>query len=396
MHQHPFKQYSREILSFDLGGTAAKSLPDMPEARAQEAMLMLLKLWRKEPRPVIVLTGLGNGQLPRLLDAALPREVTLVVSERDTARAREALADATAPWNAPGGRVHLLADTSPWAHYMLWSLNGYHPGTALLRATPGDDHRAWNQIRRIFGAALPLDVPAAPRTPPMTLAAILSPNDPGLADFFAQIPAFFQEVLVVWDGATPPAVQYPCAAPVRHLARPLNGDFAAQRNVYISECRTKWILSLDADERLTPAGWEACRRLAARGEANNAGGYYLPRKTLTRDNRRVLSGYGLWPDLQLRLFRWTGSIKYERPIHEKLAGMRGPFGIVLNTSIVHLSHVLKSPEELKQKLAGFDEASAGALSHTLSEDYPALPLEFFPEISTADDLAALVVPLDPS
>lgn len=396
MNEHPFRLYSNEILSFDLGGQTARPLPDMPEGRAREAMLILLKAWRSQPRPVILLTGLGDGSFPRLLDAALPPEVTLIISERDTVRAREAMAEADAPWNTPGGRTHLLADSSAWAHFMLWTLQGYHQGNALLRAVPGGDHRPWSQIRRIFGAALPLDVPAPRATPPMTLAAILAPDDPGLPDFFAQVPDFIHEVLVVWDGETPPEAQYPCAAPVRHLARPLAGDFAAQRNAYLAECRTRWILSLDADERLTPAGWEACRRLAARGDANQAGGFYLPRKTLARNNRGILAGHGLWPDLQLRLFRWNGGVAYERPIHERLTGVRGPFGIALNASILHLSHVLKNPEELRAKLAGFDDAGAGAVHHTLSEDYPVLPAEFLPEIASADQLTALIIPLDPS
>ncbi|MBU1002057.1 MAG: glycosyl transferase family 2 [Proteobacteria bacterium] len=398
MHEHPFRQYSTEILRFDLGEQVEDSrpLPDMPPDRAQQAMLLLLKAWRKEPRPAIVLTGLGDGTVPRLLDAALPPEVTIIISERDTRRAREALQDPAAPWNIQDGRTHLLADSSPMAHFMLWSLHGLTPGTALLRAVPGGDHRSWTQVRQMFNSALPLDVPRAAQTPPLTLAAILAPDDPGLPEFFAQVPPFVHEVLVLWDGQTPPETGYACAAPVRHLARPLNNDFAAQRNALLSECRTKWILSLDADERLSTAGWEACRRLAARGDANNAGGFYLPRKTLARDAKAILTGYGLWPDLQLRLFRWTGGLGYERPIHERLTGIRGPFGIALNTSILHLSHVLKTPEELRRKLAGFDSAGAGRVNHTLSQDYPTLPTEFFPEIGSADELKALILPFDPS
>lgn len=398
MHEHPFRQYTTEILHFDLGEQAEDSrpLPDMPPDRAQQALLLLLKAWRKEPRPAIVLMGLGDGKVPRLLDAGLPPEVTLIISERDTRRAREALQDQDAPWNKKDGRTHLLADSSAMAHYMLWNLHGLTPGTALLRAVPGGDHRGWTQVRQMFTAALPLDVPRAKQNPPLTLAAILSPDDPGLPDFFAQVPDFVREVLVLWDAQAQPQASYPCAAPVRQLARPLGNDFAAQRNALLAECRTKWILSLDADERLTPAGWEACRRLAARGDANNAGGFYLPRKTLARNGKGILTGYGLWPDLQLRLFRWTGGIAYERPIHERLTGIRGPFGIALNTSILHLSHMLKTPEELRRKLAGFDSAAAGRISHTLSDNYPALPTEFFPEIGDADELKAVILPFDPS
>ncbi|WP_461208338.1 glycosyltransferase [Desulfocurvus sp. DL9XJH121] len=396
MPTHPFRQYTDQILAFDLGGSPSEPVPDMPPERAQQALLSIVKAWRKEPRPVVLLMGLGDGETVRLLDQALPKDVTLVVAERDVAHARRLAADPEAPWSRPDGRTHLLADTSPWAHFMLWTLNGLTPGTALLRATPGGAHRGWTDPRRMFTAARPLAAPATDATPTMCLAAILAPGDPGLEEFFAQAPAFLKEVLVVWDAEEPPAREFACAAPVRHLARPLGDDFSAQRNLLLSQCRSQWLLSLDADERLSPAAWEVCRRLAVRLAGMGAGGCMLPRRTLSRDGRGFLAGYGLWPDLQLRLVKWTPRLKYERPVHERLTGVRGPFAISLNASIEHLSHVLKTPEELRSKLAGFDEAGNGALSHTLSGEYPTLPLDFLPEVQSPEEFAGVLLPFDPA
>lgn len=397
MPTHPFRTYTDLVLRYDIAGQAPAPLPDMPPRRAQEALLSIVKAWRKEPRPTVLLMGLGDGRTVRLLDEALPGEATIVVSERDVARARALMAEPGAPWARPDGRTHLLADTSPWAHFMLWTLAGLTRGNALLRATPGGAHaRAWTEPRRLFGAALPLDAPAAREYPPLCLAAILAPDDPGLAEFFAQVPPWIKEVLVVWDGEARPGADYPCAAPVRHLARPLGADFAAQRNVLLAECRSRWVLSLDADERLSPAGWEACRRLAARAGGVGAEAFLLPRRTLHADGGRFLAGYGLWPDLQMRLFKWTPQLRYERPVHERLTGVRGYFGIASNVSITHLSHVLKGPDELRRKLAGFDEAGGGAVSHTLSGDYPSLPMDFLPEADTADELRGVLLPMAPA
>lgn len=397
MHTHPFRTYTDLVLQFDLAGQPSAPLPEMPPERARQALLSIVKAWRKEPRPTVLLMGLGDGNTVRLLDEALHPEATIVVSERDVAHARMLMADPTAPWVRPDSRTHLLVDTSPWAHFMLWTLNGLTRGTALLRATPGGAHsRAWTEPRRMFNAALPLDAPAASHYPPLSVAAILAPDDPGLPEFFAQVPEWIKEVLVVWDAQTPPETNYPCAAPVRHLARPLDGDFAAQRNVYLAQCRSQWMLSLDADERLSPAGWEACRRLAARGNGVGAGAFMLPRKTLDAEGRRFLAGYGLWPDLQLRLFKWSPDLRYERPIHEKLVGIRDYFGITCNVSITHLSHVLKGRDELRRKLAGFDEAGAGAVSHTLSGEYPGLDMNFAPGAATADEFQGVLLPMAPA
>jgi len=396
---HPFARYTAEVLRFGFAGQAQAPAAPAPLAPGalRAALGGCLRALEREPRESLLLLGLGAGELARELDAALPPGMTLTVCEQDTRLARAALAEPGAPWARPGARTVLLADTSPWAHFLLWTLHGLTPATAHLRLHPGPQAGSWALARRLFARAEPLGpAPAAAPDPALTLAAILAPGDPGLDAFFAQVPPWVAEVVVIWDAAAPPAAPPACAAPVRHLARPLGDDFAAQRNAMLAACQTDWVLVLDADERLAPGGWEGVRELACRGGGDGPGLFLLPRRTLHPDGHRVLAGLGLWPDLQPRLMRRTPALRYERPVHERLTGARGPFGVALNLSIVHLNRLLRDPDAVCAKLAGFDRAGAGSVRHSLSADYPALPPELLPEADGPGGLRGVALPFDPA
>jgi (heptosyl)LPS beta-1,4-glucosyltransferase len=82
------------------------------------------------------------------------------------------------------------------------------------------------------------------------------------------------------------------------FVRPWPG-FAAQKNFGIDQAHGEWILSLDADEVVSPALREEIQaELAAAGRHQ---GYSVPRRNVFWD-RWVRHG-GLYPDWQLRLFR---------------------------------------------------------------------------------------------
>ena len=82
--------------------------------------------------------------------------------------------------------------------------------------------------------------------------------------------------------------------------------YGAQKNFAASLASYDWILSLDADERVTPALADEIRRALA-GE-QSAGGYRIPR--VTRYLERWIRSTDWYPDEQLRLYdrrrgRWT-------------------------------------------------------------------------------------------
>jgi len=216
----------------------------------------------------------------------------------------------------------------------------------------------------------------AVQAPDLSVGAILHPDEPELDAFFAQFPDWVREVVVIWDAETVPDREFACAAPVRHLARPLD-DFSKQRNRMLDECTGEWLLYLDGDELFSEDTWSLftalllIKRLAA---------CYFPRMTLYPDESRCKVGFGLWPDLQLRLFRREPEIRFERPVHEKLTGVKGRTALVLDAPILHYSRMRKSPEVLEAKLKRFDAAGSGP-AHRLNDDYPTLERNRFAEAS---------------
>ncbi|MDQ2954395.1 MAG: glycosyltransferase family 2 protein, partial [Pseudomonadota bacterium] len=74
--------------------------------------------------------------------------------------------------------------------------------------------------------------------------------------------------------------------------------FGAQKNFALSLAQGDWVLSIDADERVTPALAEEIKTAVAKGHAD---GYEMPRRSTFCGRQMRHSGW--YPDYVLRLFR---------------------------------------------------------------------------------------------
>ena len=97
------------------------------------------------------------------------------------------------------------------------------------------------------------------------------------------------------------------------VVRPWPG-FAAQKNYGIDLARGDWILSLDADEIVSPALRAEIERVVERD--GPADGYAVSRRNIFWG--RWLRHGGLYPDWQLRLFRRGRGRFGERAVHESV------------------------------------------------------------------------------
>ena len=89
--------------------------------------------------------------------------------------------------------------------------------------------------------------------------------------------------------------------------------FSAQKQLAVDSASHDWILSLDADERVTDELEREIERLGTDGRAL-ADGYRIPR--LSYYMGRAIRHGGWYPDLQLRFFnrtkgRWNGAVIHE-------------------------------------------------------------------------------------
>ena len=177
----------------------------------------------------------------------------------------------------------------------------------------------------------------------------------------AQLPAclaslsFCDEVLVIDGGSTDRTREVAREAGARVLERPFD-DFARQHEFARTEARGGWLLSIDADERASPALAAAARAIADGTRPTSAVAFALPFKNHFRGV--WLRHGGFWPDRHVRLYR-RDAVRYDlgRPVHEKLiidgetARLDAP---VLHFTYRSLAHCLL-------KMERYGEAAAQAL-----------------------------------
>lgn len=107
--------------------------------------------------------------------------------------------------------------------------------------------------------------------------------------------------------------------------------YAAQKNFALDLAKGDWILSLDADEVVTPELRAEIKALLAgaesRSESKSMSGYRIPRALYIGDVRVAHGGF--YPDAQLRLIR-NGAGKFnDRMVHEAIK-IDGPVGMLAN------------------------------------------------------------------
>lgn len=363
-----FADYTAAVLSYRLGdgGGGYRTRPHPPGSLGPIA--------RQGARAgCCVLLGAGRGEAAREMAGLLPPDCELIVCELYPEQARRF-----------GQGLPLMADASAVALAWLLFSVGLYRGKAFCALNPElDDPQAkanFQVLQKLHSAFEPQALPQDPgqEGPRISVAAILHPGEPDLAGFFASLPGWACEAVAVWDADSPPDSPPPCPVPVRHLARPLGRDFAGQRNHALAACAGEWALFLDADERLEPSLAGLVPALAAHPEAC---AFAFPRLALTPAG--VKAGWGLWPDLQPRLVRRAPGVRFVRPVHERLEGLRGPTGLVVGAHILHLCDLLKDREAVAGKLAFFDAAGGRGALHRQNARYPSLPLEFFRNLAAA-------------
>jgi glycosyltransferase involved in cell wall biosynthesis len=119
------------------------------------------------------------------------------------------------------------------------------------------------------------------------------------------------EIIIVDSGSTDRTVEIAKSYGAKIFAEEWKG-YAAQKNSAIAKAGGDWILSLDADEEVSPALVHEIQTTLAGGSALT--GYFLPRQNLFL-SRWIRHG-GFWPDPKLRLLTKSAAHFEERAVHE--------------------------------------------------------------------------------
>ena len=119
------------------------------------------------------------------------------------------------------------------------------------------------------------------------------------------------EIVVVDSGSTDRTREIAASVGARVVEEPWRG-YAAQKNFAASSAVNDWILSIDADEELTPA--LAAEIAALKNGRGDFDGWTMPR--LARYLGRWIRHSGWYPDRKVRLYhreraRWKGEYVHE-------------------------------------------------------------------------------------
>ena len=116
-------------------------------------------------------------------------------------------------------------------------------------------------------------------------------------------------------------------SPFRYIHYHFDGHFAHMKNALTEACLGDYIFQIDADEM---PNWYLMQYLPILVEANDVDALRVPRvntvKGLTPEHTQkwgwVVDNHGRvnWPDLQWRIYKNNGKIKWKNKVHEVLEG----------------------------------------------------------------------------
>jgi glycosyltransferase involved in cell wall biosynthesis len=126
------------------------------------------------------------------------------------------------------------------------------------------------------------------------------------------------EIVVVDSGSTDRTCDIAREYGARVTHEPWRG-YTAQKNYALELCTKDWVLSLDADEEVSPELADEIKAVLVDPKALN--GYSMPRKNLFM--RRWMRHGGFYPDPKLRLFRRGMAYSTGRDPHDRFEMREG-------------------------------------------------------------------------
>jgi glycosyltransferase involved in cell wall biosynthesis len=146
------------------------------------------------------------------------------------------------------------------------------------------------------------------------------------------------ELIVVDSGSTDATTSIAQSFGAKVFVEPWKG-FARQKNSALEKAGSEWILSLDADEEVSPELAASIRALLQSAQPPRFSGYRMNRRNLYFGRWIRHSGY--YPDPKLRLVK-RGAAEFElRDVHEDMK-MQGELGHVQGDLIHHAYPTLES------------------------------------------------------
>jgi glycosyltransferase involved in cell wall biosynthesis len=187
----------------------------------------------------------------------------------------------------------------------------------------------------------------------LSVIVITRDEEANIADCLASV-AFASEIVVVDSGSADRTVELARAAGAKVITTQDWPGFGPQKNRALAQATKSWVLSIDADERVTPALREEI--VAAIGDsASRFDAWEMPRRSSFCG--QYMSHSGWYPDRVTRLFRRERARFSDDLVHERVV-VDGPVGR-LRSDLLHSTY--PDLETMLVKLDRYSSASARAM-----------------------------------
>lgn len=151
--------------------------------------------------------------------------------------------------------------------------------------------------------------------PRLSVTIIAKNEERTIREALASVVEIADEMVVVDSGSTDRTVEIAQRFGARLYRQEWLG-YAAQKNIALDLASGDWVLSLDADEIVTPALAAEIREVLRGGVPEKVAGFKIPRLLFIGD--AAVPGGGFYPDAQLRLIRKGKGRFRSRLVHESI------------------------------------------------------------------------------
>jgi glycosyltransferase involved in cell wall biosynthesis len=187
---------------------------------------------------------------------------------------------------------------------------------------------------------------------PLSVIIITLNEAANLADCLASVENIASEIVVVDSGSTDGTLDIARNAGAKLIQTPDWPGFGPQKNRALDAASCEWVLSMDADERLTE---DLRREIRQAVRESRFDGYEMPR--LSYFCGKPVRHCGWYPDYILRLVK-RGTARFsDKLVHETLI----PNGAVgkLKSPLIHYSY--RDMRDVERKVSSYSEAGAKQL-----------------------------------
>ncbi|MDK9717030.1 MAG: glycosyltransferase [Trichlorobacter sp.] len=215
------------------------------------------------------------------------------------------------------------------------------------------------ELRRKQGPKL---LTAAPQRPTVSLCMIVKNEESFLAQCLHSVKAVADELLLLDTGSSDRTVAIATVFGARVGTFDWTGSFSEARNAVLEQAKGDWILTMDADEQISPQDHQALSTTLQQSAPTDAWSVLIR----TYSNRVQVQGWtanddsypdeeqadGWYPASRVRLFPNYPGIRYEGTVHELLESSLRRRGFAIHTApfvVHHYAEVAGLPENLRAK-----------------------------------------------